>query len=257
MAYTEIQVERQDGVGVITLNRPDKLNAMTDQSWTELSDILGEMNRDQAVRAVVLTGAGRGFCAGIDVSSAGTVGSQAVISILDMIPAPALIRCGKPTIAAVNGIASGGGLGLALSCDLRIASDQARFNSSFIRLGLVPDAGTSHLLPQIVGLPKALELMYTGQMVDAQEALRLGLVSQVVPHEELQSAAFSLARKLAQGPPLALALTKRLAYNGLAPDIEEHCDLEIYLQRICIDSEDFKEGIQSFQEKRAPNFQGR
>src|SRR3972149_1084147 len=185
MAYRDILVERQDGVGTITLHRPDKLNAMTNQGWIELSEAVGELGQDPEVRALVITGAGRGFCAGQDVGHIGSIGSQAIMGVLHMMPAPAIIRCGKPTIAAINGVTSGGGLGLALACDIRIASDQARFNSSFILRGL--------------------------------------------------------ARKLAKGPPLPLPLTKRLAYHGFAPHIEERCDLEMCLQYICFGSEDFRE----------------
>src|SRR3972149_4965458 len=250
MAYRDILVERQDGVGTITLHRPDKLNAMTNQGWIELSEAVGELGQDPEVRALVITGAGRGFCAGQDVGHIGSIGSQAIMGVLHMRPPPAIIRCGKPTIAAVNGVTSGGGLGLALACDIRIASDQARFNSSFILRGLVPDVGVSYLLPRVIGLPKALELMYTGEIIGAQAALELGMVNQVVPHEELMPTALGLARKLAKGPPLPLPLTKRLAYHGFAPPIEGRCDLEMCLQYICFGSEDFREGVQSFFERR-------
>ncbi|HLB29649.1 MAG TPA: enoyl-CoA hydratase-related protein, partial [Dehalococcoidia bacterium] len=153
--------------------------------------------------------------------------------------------------------AAGGGFSFALACDIRIASEQARFSAVWARRGLVPDLGCSYLLPRMVGTGRALEMMYTGDVIGAQEALELGLVNRVVPHEELMPTALALAEKLAKGPPLALGYTKRLAYQATAPRLLGHMTLEGELEQLCLASEDYQEGVRSFLEKRTPVFRGR
>ncbi|HKZ51112.1 MAG TPA: enoyl-CoA hydratase-related protein, partial [Dehalococcoidia bacterium] len=168
-----------------------------------------------------------------------------------------LVTSAKPTIAAINGVALGGGLALALLCDIRIASERARLAALWIRRGANADFACTYLLPHIIGPPRALEMMYTGDVIGAQEALELGLVNRVVPHEELMPTALALAEKLAKGPPLALGYTKRLAYQATAPRLLGHMTLEGELEQLCLASEDYQEGVRSFLEKRTPVFRGR
>jgi 2-(1,2-epoxy-1,2-dihydrophenyl)acetyl-CoA isomerase len=264
MEYRDMLVELRDGVVTITLNRPDRLNAMTWNTWDELVAALRQASEDDDAKAVIITGAGRGFCAGSDLvvsaSQAGTPqkevrrsrwirnGYQATYEVM---------ACQKPTIAAINGTTAGAGFSLALACDIRIASETARLGTIFARRGLSPDFGCSFFLPRIVGLSRALELMYTGDMFDAQEALRLGLVSRLTPPDQLLAVAAELARRIATGPSLAIEATKHLAYRGLLKDLEDHMRLEEHWSRLCQASEDAREGVMSFLEKREPHFRGR
>jgi 2-(1,2-epoxy-1,2-dihydrophenyl)acetyl-CoA isomerase len=265
--YTDILVERQEGVVTITLNRPERLNAMTWHSWDEFMDALHKASEDDDSKAIVITGAGRGFCSGSDLMAAadqrasGTPPPEPTRAkkIRSGYLAPQeVVRCNKPVIAAVNGTTAGAGFGMALACDIRIASEAARFSAIFVRRGLSPDFGCSFFLPRIVGLSRALELMYTGEMIDAQEALRLGLVSRVTPPDDLLPTAMEQARRIAAGPSLAIEATKRLVYRSLEPDMEDHLRLEEYWSRLlCQPSQDAVEGVRSFLEKRDAHFQGR
>jgi 2-(1,2-epoxy-1,2-dihydrophenyl)acetyl-CoA isomerase len=264
MEYRNMLVEQQDGVVTITLNRPDRLNAMTWESWDELMDALRQASDDDAARAVIITGAGRGFCAGSDLVASTTPAKepQKEVSRTDWLysgyqATREVVACQKPTIAAINGTTAGAGLSLALACDIRIASETARLGTIFARRGLNPDFGCSFFLPRIVGLSHALELMYTGDMFDAQEALRLGLVSRLTPPDQLLPVATELARRIAVGPSLAIEATKRLAYRGLLDELEDHLRLEEYWSRLCQASDDAREGVLSFLEKREPHFRGR
>ena len=264
MEYRDMLVELRDGVVTITLNRPDRLNAMTWNTWDELVAALRRASEDDDAKAVIITGAGRGFCAGSDLvaSTSGEETPQEKVSRTRWIRSGYLatydvVACQKPTIAAINGTTAGAGLSLALACDIRIASETARLGTIFARRGLSPDVGCSFFLPRIVGLSRALELMYTGEMFDAQEALRLGLVSRLTPPEQLLPVATELARRIATGPSLAIEATKRLAYRGLLKDLEDHMRLEEHWSRLCQASEDAREGVMSFLEKREPHFRGR
>lgn len=265
MEFRHIVYEVRDGVAWLTLNRPEKLNAMTWASWAEVENAVSAADSDDAVRAVVITGAGRGFCAGTDLTAADQ-GEDEVPRPFP--PREALTRsryratelvwnCRKPVIAAVNGACVGAGFSLALACDIRIASDQARFSAIFVRRGLSADMGCTWFLPRIVGLSEALRMLYTGRMVDAQEALRLGLVSEVVPHEELLPRAEAFAAEIAHGPTVAIETMKRLARESLTADLASHIEREEYLQQAVRRTEDFQEGVRSFLEKREPVFRGR
>src|SRR6266705_1961735 len=216
MPYQYLLYDTQDTIVTLTLNRPDRLNALGDTLREELCDALGRASADPAARVIVITGAGRGFCAGGDMKAAHEV-QEGVRerALLDRV-APlrdkvvlAMRDAPKPIIAAVNGAAAGAGMNLALACDMRIASTAAKFAQAFVRRGLHPDWGGTYFLPRAVGMAKACELTYTGDVIDAAEALRLGIVSRVVAPEELLPVAYELARKIAAGPPVAIRLAKR------------------------------------------------
>ncbi|MDY6907567.1 MAG: enoyl-CoA hydratase [Chloroflexota bacterium] len=262
MTYEDMLFEKENGYAILTLNRPDKLNAISMGMREGLAKVAEEVRDDDDIKALVITGAGRAFCSGADVS-----GQAARLSGEVQIPRWFLLEplgswllpirdLAKPTIAAVNGTAAGIGWTLALICDMILASDQARFSAIWVKRALVPDGGASHLIPRMVGTAKALELMLTGDFVDAKEAERLGLVNRVVPHDELMAAAKELAGKIAKGPPITIELTKRAVYRGMVNDLERQLDFETYAQNICRGTEDHKEGVTAFLQKRDPQFRG-
>jgi len=251
-------------VAVITLNRPERLNALGGTLREDLYDAVLKASEDDDVRALVITGAGRGFCSGGDVKSmserdqAGT-GSpmREKIAPARDITIMAMRDCPKPIIAAVNGAAAGAGFNLALSCDMRIASRAAKFTQAFVKRGLHPDWGGTWFLPRIVGTAKACELIFTGDVIDADEAFRLGIVNAVTEPADLMSKAYEIAGKIAAGPPIAIRLAKRAIYHNLECDLRAGLEYETYAQNTCRDTEDSKEGVRAFMEKRAPKFQGR
>ncbi len=243
----------------ITLNRPDVLNALNDAMLRELHEALRQGGRNAAVRCVVLTGAGRGFCSGQDLRDRAGAGTLPFGESLRSGYNPVILQIRtmeKPVIAAVNGVAAGAGCSLALAADLRIASDRASFIEVFARVGLVPDSGSTYLLPRLVGLGKAFELAYTADPVGAPEALRLGLVNRVVPHDDLIPQAAALARRLAGGPTRGYGLAKRALNFGLHATLEQSLAYEAYLQEIAGRTADFREGVGAFLEKRQANFKG-
>jgi len=261
--------ERQGGAAMLTLNRPAARNALTTALFLELERMLLEIEADDEVRVVVLTGAGRAFSAGADLkpvskeerrrSEAPSFPGDPGGDILDRgnrcILRLRALR--KPVLGSINGDAVGIGCSLALATDLRIASDAARLGVVFSRIGLGPDGGASHLLRGLVGAGKALELLFTGDLIDAQEALRLGLVNRVVAADELADATHELADRLARGPTLAYGAAKAAVYASASLSFESLLDLEARNQRIVSRSEDVKEGIRAFLERRKPEFRGR
>lgn len=262
MNYRTIVFEVEEQVASITLNRPESLNALNEEMAGELLAALGECGSREDVRAVVINGAGRGFCSGGDI--------RAMLDVFEPDPSVffttvlrglhgvtlALRNLPKPVIAAVHGYAAGAGFNLALACDLRVAAVGARFVQAFVNMALVPDMGGTYFLPRLVGPGRAAELFFTGRPVEAEEALRLGIVNQVVPDEKLKEAALELARRLAQGPTLALARTKALLNRtfeqGLAQQLEDELQGQIY----CSGTADFKDAVSAFVEKRPAVFRG-
>lgn len=254
-----LRVEVDGPVATLTLDRPAALNALTVPIKVALREALESIAADREVRAVVLTGAGRAFCAGQDLAERDEPDAAPLeIEVRERYNPiiRALRSMGQPVIAAVNGVAAGAGASLAFACDLRIASEEARFVLAFGRIGLVPDSGATWFLPRLVGPAKAAELALVGDPVDAAQALRLGLVSKVVPGPELMSEARALAERLAAGAPLALALTKGALQRSMTIDLDQALEGEAKLQGIAGASADHAEGLAAFREKRPPRFSG-
>jgi 2-(1,2-epoxy-1,2-dihydrophenyl)acetyl-CoA isomerase len=250
--------ERQDGVLVLTLHRPERLNALTGELLDALHAALKEAGEDREVRALLLTGAGRAFSAGQDLLEFGEEKPdyEAHLRRYNRV-VEALSGLEKPLVVAVNGPAAGAGMSLALWGDLRLAAKEASFTTAFVRIGLVPDSGLSFLLPRLVGLAKAQELLLLSPRLSAEEALALGLVHRVVPAEKLMEEALSLAQELAQGPTRAYALTKKLLLETYRLSLTEALALEAILQGQAGRTQDHEEGVRAFREKRPPRFQGR
>lgn len=261
MEQPHVLFEEQDGVGIMTLNRPERLNANSPAMAQGMIDIV--QNLPDEVRAIVLTGAGRAFCAGGDVKNMSTrvddpslrpawrrTHPERAVSV-------AFWNCDRPIIAAVNGHAVGLGISYASMCDIRIASDKAQFGALWIRRGGMPDAGGSFLLPLLVGVTKALELIWTGDIIDAQTAKEIGLVSKVVPHDELLPTAIDLARRLAQGPSLGIGMGKRSVYKSRIAGLVESLEFESFGQAELFRTEDHAEGVRAFVEKRPAKYSGR
>jgi len=266
MGYENVQVSRDRHVAELTINRPERLNAMTWQLLDDWEAALEEVSEDSDVRAIILTGAGRAFCAGFDWNEdySQVYGPQLERDVRTTpfaLGGAILVRMwnvNKPIIAAVNGPAFGGGLAIACTCDFRIASDRASFSSIFVKRAIPPDGGLTYLLPKIVGLTHANDLMMTGRTVDAEEAARIGLVNRVVAHDDLLPQARALAHEMADGAGLAIAYTKRLIHSNLgAADQVQAMGFEALAQKVCMESEDAKEGQKAFLDKRQPVFEGR
>jgi len=254
---------KHGGIATLLLNRPDKLNALNSELSTALNDALARIADDDSVRVVVLSGAGRAFCAGGDLAAIGRgrernetaelepilrAGMQAVLK-MRLMP--------QPVIAGVNGAAAGAGMNIALAADIRIAADAATFGENFSRVGLFPDYGGTYFLPELVGPSLAAEMFYTGEMIDAQTALRLGIVSRVVAAAQMEAEVKSLAQKIAQGPPIAIRAVKRVLFGSQREALVKALDHEVEVQMKCFHSEDCSEGIRAFFEKRTPKFQGK
>ncbi|MGH2725868.1 MAG: enoyl-CoA hydratase-related protein [Actinomycetota bacterium] len=264
MAYETVLYETSAGVATITLNRPDALNALNSTLVVELQKVLSEVAGDGDVRCVVLTGAGRGFCAGADLAEleeAYNAGDPPALG--DMLRAryhpviEPIVNMEKPVVASVNGIAAGAGASLALACDFRIASDKAKFFQAFVKVGLVPDSGSTYFLPRLVGTAKATELAMLGDIIDANEALRIGMVTRVVPADDLTAETRAFAERLASGPTRAYALGKKAIRFGAVGSLENALDYEADLQNQVALTADHLEGVKAFMEKREPKFEGR
>lgn len=269
MTEEQVLYKKENGVAIVTINRPEKLNALTmDMEEKLLHSVVEEIRNDEEVRVAVLTGAGRAFCAGIDVNA--TLGrtneerNEANIRRLKNNVANLRSNAGsmgfdsitKPTIAAINGPAVGLGAEITLQCDIRIAAESARIGWVFVQRGWVPDLGAgTFLLPRIIGLSKACELVFTGDIIDAKEMFRIGLVSQLVPDDELMPAAIALANRLKSGAPLAIQMAKQLIYRGLERNLESHFQFNSTAFQTLTQTQDHLEGMKAFVEKRPPHWQ--
>ena len=254
-----ILLERRDRVAVLTINRPEKLNALDIKTREDLADALDGLRHDAGTRVVVITGAGdKAFVAGADIGEfAGRTAleQRAVMRAKSVFTATEDFP--KPIIAMINGFCLGGGCELALACDLRVASDRARFGQPEINLGIIPGGGGTQRLARLVGEGKAMQLILTGEMIGAEEAHRLGLVNEVYPAAELEARTMELAAKVAEKSPVALAMAKAAVKNAARMNLREGLEQEIDLFALCFSSEDKEEGVRAFLEKRKPEFKGR
>lgn len=264
MSYSKLLFDTDSGVATITLNRPDKANAFDDEMTRELLDALKQIERDETIRAIVLTGAGKNFCAGQDLAAfLERQNSPEGLSVREHLlngynKVVTKIRAmEKPFIAAVNGAAAGAGLGICCACDIRYASESAKFRMAFIGIGLAPDSGTSFLLPRLIGFGRALEMAITNELLDAHEAHAAGLVTKLFAPEELLPATIAFAKQLANAPTCGIGLTKRAFNRALVSDLEGALDYEAYAQNIAIETQDHREGVNAFLEKRAPGYTGK
>ena len=267
MPYSAILYDVQDGVATITLNKPERLNAFDDEMLAEWADAIRSADADRDVRVVIITGAGRGFCSGMNVAQEaagdGVLRTQATVatrrhSLRDRVhPIPrALIQLEKPYIAAINGAAAGAGMDMATMADIRFASTTARVGMTYVRMGLIPGDGGCYSLPRVVGTQRALDMIWTGKMITAQEALEIGYVMAVYEPDELMPKVTEYARQLAKGPATAIQLAKKLVYRSANLPFDEHLDMAQMAMFIAQSTEDAREGPKAFVEKREPQFKG-
>jgi enoyl-CoA hydratase/carnithine racemase len=259
----DLLVDRHGTTAVLTLNRPDRLNAISGPMLRSLSEALLEADRDPGVRCIVLTGAGRGFCAGLDLKDeaggSGLGGSGGLPGELDVREAPPVVLHGvdTPTVCALNGGAAGYGMDLALGCDIRVAAESSKLAPAFTKRGVLPESGGTWLLPRLVGYAKAAEIAFTGETLSAKECLDLGLVNRVVPDASLMEEAVGLAERIGANAPLAVRATKRMFRMAEREDFDDHVH-HVYLQLLPLfGSKDFREGMAAFLERRPPSFEGR
>lgn len=259
MAFENIIFEKAGQVGKITLNRPEKLNAFVGTMREEIYEALSQCEAED-VRAVIITGAGKGFCAGADVRFLAEVRNtndgESLARVLQLARAVVskIRELAKPVIASINGATAGGGINLALACDVRVASERATFGETFNRLGLHPDWGGTFFLPRLAGTAAAIEMMMSGDVINAGDAYRLGLVNQVVPHDELEAATAIMVERFTRNSPRINRMIKRAVYKSLNATFDEMLDYETAAQQACFEMEDSAEGLNAFLEKRPPQF---
>jgi 2-(1,2-epoxy-1,2-dihydrophenyl)acetyl-CoA isomerase len=258
-----ILIGQEVGVMTVTLNRPDKLNSANDTMLAELNETFKNAERDPSVRAILLTGAGRGFCAGQDLGIArdrqGEAGEFSFREHLERTYNPLILRMrqmGKPIVGAINGVAAGAGMSIAMACDFRIAAESASFLQAFVKIGLIPDSGSTWILPRLVGMTRALDMMLTGRKISAQEAFEWGLVNQVVPDADLMSTASAFVGELAAAPTKTIGYIKRALDFAATSTLAAALDNEGDLQEIAGRTADHHEGIAAFLDKRPPQFKG-
>jgi enoyl-CoA hydratase/carnithine racemase len=262
---SELLIERDGAIATLTLNRPERMNAISASMLAALADALIECDRDAGVRVIVITGAGRAFCAGLDLAEAaqgqgiGSAQGASSMANLDLRSAPPTVlhSLDTPTICALNGGAAGYGMDLALGCDIRVASERAKLAAAFTRRGVLPESGGTWLLPRLVGWSRAAEIIFTGRTLSAGDCLELGLVSRVVADDVLGKEVRALAEEVASNAPLAVQAAKRMMRMGLSEPFDEHVH-HVFLQLLPLfRSKDFREGMSAFLEKRDPKFEGR
>ncbi len=268
MNYHTIILEKQDHVARLTLNRPERLNAANEQMFSELNSALEDVADDRDIRALVLTGAGRAFCASADIKDERREADR-LLGHMDPYQIYQFIRSGPqgitlklhqmeiPTIAMVNGLAIGDGFDWVLACDIRIGCERSRFMNAFLQMGLVSNTGATWLYPRAMGVSQALELLYTGDWLEAEDALRLGVLGRLVPSEELAEETMALAARIAGRAPVANRLVKGMVYRGLGQSLEEHLPEAAHAEILSLASEDHREALAAFLEKREPKFKGR
>lgn len=261
MAYSRIILEKSEGVAKIALNRPDALNSLDLETLREIDGALTEIEADDSLRAVIITGKGRAFCAGADLKQVSEFAKspQSMIAFLRVIHGVfnRIESFSRPVIAAINGMALAGGLELSLACDLAMAAADARIGDQHANFGLIAGAGGSQRLPRVIGARRAKELFFSGDWITAQEAERIGLVNKVVPPDKLDAEAMALARKLAERSPMATKTAKTLVNRGMQMELPDALELEINMGVLHLTTEDVKEGLRAFEEKRKPKFPGR
>jgi len=267
MEFETIILKKEEHIATITLNRPERMNAVNAQMEKELLDALEDVAGDDDVRVVVIAGSGRAFCSGADIGvfsgwgedmEAGSIDTMRryLRSGFQKIPLT-LQKMEKPTIAMVNGAAVGAGCDFAFACDMRVGSENARFRNGFVRIGLVPGAGGTWLYTRLMGLGRGLEFLFTGDLLGADEARHIGVLNRLVPAEDLEKETMELAQKIAKGPPIAIRLSKMQAYKALQSDMETALEMAAACQALCLSTEDNKEGVTAFIQKREAEFKGR
>ncbi len=258
--YSTLLYEKKETIGILTINRPEKMNALSNQLTSELKFVLEKIEQDDKLRVLILTGAGdKAFMAGADINELvirdAQIGRKVSKERQDLFSR--IENLAVPAIAAVNGYALGGGLELALACSIRICSDRAQFGAPEVKLGIIPGDGGTQRLPRLVGLGRAMEMILTGDFIDAQEAYRIGLANKVVPHEKLMEKTLELADKIAARPPLAVQFAKEAVNRSVGCGTESGYALESYLHALSCTTEDKKEGVSAFLEKRKGQFKGK
>jgi enoyl-CoA hydratase/carnithine racemase len=264
MDNQELLYRKVNGISIITMNRPEKRNALSPGLFQGIFTSVEDSAKDDDIKVIIITGTGDSFCSGADVKAMAAGDLQRQPERPPEQPesprrapfATQFRECPKPIIAAMNGVAVGVGLDLALSCDIRIASDKARFTVGYVRRGMVPAAGSAWYLPRLMGMDRALKAILTSEMISAEEALRLGLVTMVVPHEELENESLELAEQIARAPTLAVQAAKRAVYESLGLDLEKSLELTMKIRQGLLETSDFHESATAFVEKREPTFKG-
>lgn len=262
MNYTTLILEKKDKIGTITFNRPEILNAFNATSFNEFIQALHELDNDESIMVVIITGAGRAFSGGLDLEEAKKGPSEFDLQVVPLQGTLAWIAhimraMKKPIIASVNGAAVGAGFTIALACDIRIASEQAKFGAAFLRVGLIPELGSTYSLPRLIGIAKACELVFTARIIDANEAKAIGLVNEVVTPADLAAATNKMAMEIAEMPATALQLARKALYQGLDSNLDAQIQFEQLSQSTCFKTEDHIEGMKAVLEKRKPIFKGK